>query len=100
MPDSIHLMLSHLERDYYDGVGTDRLHERVLAIVEQTLETDTNHALRALFEQNAPELWGASGPSAPVPDEVDAALGGPNGAEYLRAWANFGKTVAINRDVA
>jgi len=100
MPDPIRVLLSHLEREYYDGVSTQKLQERVQAIVEEILRLDTNNTPRRLIERNASELWGAEGPSPLTRNAVDTALNGPNGAGHLRAWANLWKVIATYRDVA
>lgn len=100
MNRSLEIMLSQLERDYYDGVGVDRLEGRVITIAEAVASLDAGDPLRQVFEASAPELWGAAGPSPLTLGAVHEALSGTGGADHLRAWANFWKVVATHRNVA
>lgn len=100
MTASLDIMLSQLEREYYDGVGFDRLVERVKRIAAAVQALDASDPLREVFESNAAQLWGADNRTPITTEAVHEALSGTNAADHLRAWSNFYKVLATHRSVA
>ena len=100
MNDPIDIMLSNLERDYYDGVRFQKLSASIEAVSTAVLALDMQDPLRQLFEDHAVELWDGDGRTPMTLQAVRDALSGDTGADHLRAWANFYKVVALRRNVA
>ena len=100
MNDSIEIMLSELERDYYDGTRLEALTARVEHIVEAITKMDPAEPIRQACEANAAALWGGNAGDPVSLDAVSAALDGDDGTAHLRAWSNFYKIAATVRHVA
>jgi hypothetical protein len=100
MSQSIGVRLSKLENDYYDGVGTDRLIARIEEIARALSELKPEDPVRLAFEENALILWGQL-PNSPISHAVvQEAMASADAAVYVRAWANFWKTLAATQNVA
>ncbi len=100
MSISIDSLMSKLESDYYDGVGTDKLIVRIERIAKELGVLSPQDPVRKAFEENSLSLWGQL-PGSPLSYEaVHAAMAGADAAVYVRAWANFWKTLSANRNVA
>jgi hypothetical protein len=100
MNDSIEIMLSELERDYYDGARLDALTARVENIVQAIAKMDPEEPIRQACEANAAALWGGNAGDPVSLDAVSSALDGDAHTAHLRAWSNFYKIVATVRHVA
>jgi len=92
--------LSRLERDYYDGVGFDRLCTQVETIVDELELASPGDPVRRLVDTHAAALWDVDCDRALSKAVVRSALIGDMGGSYLRAWASFATVVATARDVA
>jgi hypothetical protein len=101
MDRNIELLLSEIERKYYDGARAEALNAKVLEVVKILLSLPADDPIRALCKNNAQTLWGAAEGDADLSIElVRDALNGSEGPVYLRAWANFWQILALNRNVA
>jgi len=92
--------MSKLENDYYDGMGIDRLISRIEEIARALSQLEPEDPVRSVFEENAMILWGRL-PNSPVSyAAVHEAMASADAPVYVRAWANFWKTLSANQNVA
>ena len=97
---AMHRKLQEIERIFHEGVENDVLCAKIDEAARLICALDERHPLREACEVFAPSLWGGASGSAIEPKVIQAVLGGPEGADYLRSWSGIGRAILAYRQAA